>query len=298
MAGAPWILRSLLFVPGNRADMIEKAPAYGADALILDLEDGVAPETRPRARQAVAEALERGFPPALPIFVRVNGMTSGLLDEDLRTALRPRVDAVCLPKCHTPEEIQAMNARLQLFEDRWSVARGRFRIIAMIESALGVVNAPAIARCHGRVVALGFGAEDFTADLGVTRTREGGELALARATVSVAAHAAGVDPLDGIYADFRDAEGLRVDTARARSLGYTGKMVIHPSQIGTVHAAFAPSAAEVDHARRVITAFDDATTRGAGIAVVDGAMVDRPIVLRAQRILEIAARSSPGEGRG
>jgi citrate lyase subunit beta/citryl-CoA lyase len=168
----------------------------------------------------------------------------------------------------------------------------------MIENARGVLNAAAIARCHSRVAAVGFGAEDFTADVGVTRTREGGEIGFARAMVSLAAHAAGVDPLDGVYADFRDAVGLQADTASARVLAYTGKMVIHPSQISTVHAAFAPSPEEVEHARRVLAAFDDAQTRGVGIAVVDGAMVDRPVVLRAQRIVAIAARSRPDEAPG
>lgn len=290
MAGAPWILRSLLFVPGHRADMIEKARRYGADALILDLEDGVAPDAKETARQIVAAALDDRWPEGPPILVRVNGTESGLLDEDIGVALRPRVDAVCLPKCHSPEEIQAVDARLQVLEDRWGMPRGRVRLMPMIETARGVLNAPAIARGHPRVAALGFGAEDFTADIGVPRTREGGEIAYARAAVSLAAHAGRVDALDGIYADFHDAEGLRADTAAARALGYTGKMVIHPAQISTVHAAFAPSTGEVAHARRVVSAFEEAQTRGAGIAVVDGAMIDRPVVLRAQRILDIAGR--------
>lgn len=297
MSGAPWILRSLLFVPGDRAEMIEKAPRYGADALILDLEDGVAPDAKPRARQIIAEALEKGFPPGLPVLVRINGIASGALEDDLGAALRARADAVCLPKCNAPEEIEAIDARLRLLEDQWGVQRGRLRVIPMIESARGVLNAAAIARSHARVAAVGFGAEDFTADIGVTRTREGGEVRFARAAVSLAAHAAGVDPLDGIYADFRDPDGLRADTAAARALGYTGKMVIHPGQVSTVHAAFAPSPADVEHARRILAAFDDARARGAGVAVVDGAMVDRPVVLRAQRILAIATRSQPGEAR-
>ena len=288
MAGAPWILRSLLFVPGDRADMIGKALRYGADALILDLEDGVAADAKPPARHIIAAALEHGFPQGPPIFARINGMESGLLEEDLGIALRPRVDAVCLPKCNSPEELQAVDARLQALEDRWGVPRGRVRLVPMIETARGVLSAPGIARGHSRVAALGFGAEDFTADIGVPRTREGGELAYARAAVSLAAHAGRIDALDGIYADFHDAEGLRADTAAARALGYTGKMVIHPAQINTVHTAFAPSAAEVERARRVVAAFEEAQTRGAGIAVVDGAMVDRPVVLRAQRILAIA----------
>ena len=289
MTGAPWILRSLLFVPGSRADMMQKATRYGADALILDLEDGVAPEAKPYARQCVAAALDAQFAEGLPVFVRVNDLASGLLDDDLGQALRPRVNAVCLPKAASPEEVEAVDARLQTLEDRWAMPRGRLRIVPMIESARGVLNAPAIAR-GPRVAAVGFGAEDYTADIGVARTPEGGELHFARAAVSLAAHAAGADPLDGIYADFRDLEGLRADTISARALGYSGKMIIHPTQIATVHSAFAPSAEEVERARRIVAAFEEARARGTGIAVVDGVMVDRPVVLRAQRVLEIAGR--------
>lgn len=257
--------------------------------MILDLEDGVAPEAKPYARQCVAAALEAQFAEELPVFVRVNGLASGLLDNDLGQALRPRANAVCLPKAGSPDEIDAVDARLLILEDRLSMPRGRLRIVPMIESASGVLNAAAIAR-GPRVAAVGFGAEDYTADMGVARTREGGELHFARAAVSLAARAAGVEPLDGIYADFRDVEGLRADTISARALGYSGKMVIHPTQIETVHSAFAPSAEEVDRARRIVAAFEEARARGMGIAVVDGAMVDRPVVLRAQRILEIAGR--------
>lgn len=289
MMGAPWILRSLLFVPGSRADMMHKAPRYGADALILDLEDGVAPEAKLIARERVAAALETEFADGLPVFVRVNGTASGLLEEDLNQALRSRVNAVCLPKAGSPEEIEALDARLQTLEDRWELPRGRLRIVPIIETARGVLNAAGIAR-GPRIAAVGFGAEDYTADIGVPRTREGEELRFARASVSLAAHAAGVEPLDGIYAEFRDLEGLRADTVSARMLGFTGKMVIHPTQIGTVHLVFAPSAADVDRARRIIAAFEEARAKGTGITVVDGAMVDRPVVLRAQRTLAIAAR--------
>ena len=290
MPGTPWILRSLLFVPGHRAEMVEKAARSGADAIILDLEDGVAPDAKVRAREVVAAALERGFPDGMPVFVRVNGVESGLLEADLSGAFRPRTDALCVPKCDTAEQAHAVDAHLQGVEDRWGIARGRTKLIPMIESARGVLNAPAIARAGERVIAVGFGAEDFTADVGVARTREGAEVAHARAAVSLAAHAGRVEPLDGIYADFRDAAGLQADSRSARALGYTGKMLIHPAQIAPVHAVFAPSPAEVDHARRVVAAFEDAQARGEGIAVVDGAMVDRPVVLRAARILAIAGR--------
>lgn len=293
MSGAPWVLRSLLFVPGNRPDMIAKVSRYAADAVILDLEDGVAPDEKARARDVVAATLEAGLEGAPLVFVRVNSAESGLLEHDLRAAFRPAAGVLCLPKCEIAEEILIVDAHLRILETQYGLLPGTTRLLPMIESARGVVNANAIARCHPRVCGLAFGAEDYTADLGVARTREGEEIAYPRAAVSVAAHAARVDAVDGIYADFRDRDGLRADTLAARKFGYTGKMVIHPAQIATVHEAFAPTPAEIDHARRVVAAFEEAESRGAGIVVVDSAMVDRPVVLRAQRTLAIAARSSP-----
>lgn len=292
MAAAPWVLRSLLFVPGHASRKIEKARGAGADALILDLEDGVAPAQKPDARRAIAGALEEGFPESLIVFLRVNSLGSGLLDLDLHDAIRPRVNGICLPKCADAVETLAVDARLRGVEDHYRVPRGHLRLLPMIESPEGVVDAPAIAReCH-RVCALAFGAEDFTAGLGVTRTSEGAELAFARAAVSLAAHAAGIDPIDGIYADFRDEAGLRADTAAARRLGYAGKMLIHPAQIAPVHEVLAPTAEEVERSRRIVAAFDEARAAGSGVTVVDGAMVDLPVALRAQQVLERARRSS------
>ncbi len=285
MADPPWGLRSLLFVPGSRPAMVAKARGLGADALILDLEDGVAPEEKDPARRTVAEALDEGFPEPRVVFVRTNGLSSGLLDADLRAAVRRRVDGICLPKCETPAAVLAVDARLRVAEDRSGLPRGKVRLLPVIESARGVMNAAAIARASDRICGVAFGAEDFTADAHMTRTREGAELAWARGAVSVAAHAAGAEPIDGIFADFRDEAGLRADAEAARRLGYTGKMLIHPAQIAPVHAVFAPTADEVEHARRVVAAFEDARAAGSGVAVVDGTMVDRPVVLRARRVL-------------
>jgi citrate lyase subunit beta / citryl-CoA lyase len=294
MPDAPWILRSLLFVPGGRPELIAKAFRLGADALILDLEDSVSLPEKAAARRAVAAALDRGGPEPPLVFVRVNGVTSGLIDLDCREAVRPRANGVVLPKCDTPEQVLAVDARLRVVEDRYAVPRGTLRILALIESARGVHNAAAIARSHPRVCGVALGTEDLTADLGVTRTAEGGEAAYARAAVSLAAHAAGVDAVDGIYAAFRDERGLRADTAEARRVGYTGKLLIHPAQIAPVHDVLAPTAEEVDRARRIAAAFAEAQARGEGIAVVEGAMVDRPVAVRAGRVLAVAAR---GAGR-
>jgi len=276
--------------------MIAKARRAGADAIILDLEDGVAPEEKERARQTVARALEEGFPARLGVFLRVNSGASGLLESDLREAFRPQAHGICLPKCDTPELIHSMAAQLGEVEKQFQLPWGKIRLLPFIENARGVLNAAAIARCHARVCAIAFGAEDFTADIGVTRTRAGGELAYSRATISLAAHAAGVDPIDTIYADFKDDAGLRADCLVARQFGYTGKLVIHPAQIGPVHAALAPTSEEVDHARRVVAVFEDARARGTGVAVAGGAMVDRPVYMRAQRLLAIVARTPRAAG--
>lgn len=294
MAGAAWVLRSLLFVPGNRPSMIAKARDLGMDAIILDLEDAVAPDEKAGARRGVADALAQGFPEPLVVIVRVNGLQSGLLDLDLREIVHQRLNAICLPKCDSPAAVRAADARLLLAEDRCGLPRGRLRLLPIIESARGVLDAGAIARASGRICAIAFGAEDFTADAGMRRTREGTELAWARAAVALAARAAGADPIDGIFADFRDETGLRADAGEARRLGYAGKMLIHPAQIGPVHAVFSPTLDEVEHARRVVAAFDEAREAGSGIAVVDGAMIDRPVALRAERVLA-AHRVHTGE---
>lgn len=294
MAETSWLLRSLLFVPGHRHEMIAKAAASGADAIIMDLEDGVAPAEKPAARRAVAAALDGPLPDRLVVFVRLNSTGSGRLDDDVREALRARADGVCLPKCESPADVRAVAARLLAAEDRLALPRGRLRMLALVETARGVIASAAIARESRRVYGLVFGAEDFTADTGMPRTREGTELAAARTAVSLAAHAAGVDAIDGIFADFRDADGLAHDTMEARRLGYTGKTLIHPAQIPPVHRMFAPGPDEITKARRIVEAFERGEAAGSGIVVVDGAMVDRPVVLRAQRVLALAAR---GESR-
>jgi len=270
--------------------MIAKAAAAGADAIILDLEDGVAPAEKAAARRTVAAALDAPLPDGLIVLLRANGTASGLLDADLREAARPRLDGVCLPKCEAPSDVEALAARLLTMEDRFALPRGRLRVLALVETTRGVLDAPAIARQSDRVFGLVFGAEDFTADAGMPRTRAGTELAAARTTVSLAAHAAGVEAIDGIFADFRDEAGLVADTTEARRLGYTAKTAIHPAQIGPVHRVFAPGAEEIAKARRIVDAFEQGAAAGSGIVVVDGAMVDRPVAVRAQRLLALAAR--------
>ncbi len=296
MPSAPWVIRSLLFVPGNRMRLVEKARTLPADAVILDLEDSVPEEEKAQARATVSAALAAGFPESQVVWIRVNAPSTGLLDQDLREAFHPRADGVCLPKCESEADVLACEVRLRALEDREGLAPGTVRLLPLIESPQGVLAAFGIARASPRVWGIAFGAEDFTADLGVERTRAGEELAAARAALSLAAHAAGVEAVDGIYADFHDEAGLRAEAVQVKRLGFTGKMVIHPAQIAPVHEAFAPTPEEVARAQRIVAAFDEARARGSGVVVVDGAMVDRPVVLRAQRVLELARRMRSGTG--
>jgi len=278
-------LRSLMFVPGAKARLLEKARTAAADAVILDLEDGVAPEAKAEARGLIRQALDAG-PFGPQVVVRINGWTGGLAQDDLAATLPGGgVDAVCLPKAENPDEVQALARWLDGWEAQQGLAAGSLGVLLMIETALGVLRALELARSSPRVQALCLGGEDLSRDLGAVRTREGQELAYARAHVVVAARAAGVWAIDTVYTDLQDEDGLRAEASQARRLGYSGQLLIHPNQIEPVHQAWAPSAAEIEWARRVLASFDEATARGDGVVALDGKMIDAPVVARARELL-------------
>jgi citrate lyase subunit beta/citryl-CoA lyase len=274
-----------MFVPGAKARLLEKARTAAADAVILDLEDGVAPEAKAEARGLIRQALDAG-PFGPQVVVRINGWTGGLAQDDLAATLPGGgVDAVCLPKAENPDEVQALARWLDGWEAQQGLAAGSLGVLLMIETALGVLRALELARSSPRVQALCLGGEDLSRDLGAVRTREGQELAYARAHVVVAARAAGVWAIDTVYTDLQDEDGLRAEASQARRLGYSGQLLIHPNQIEPVHQAWAPSAAEIEWARRVLASFDEATARGDGVVALDGKMIDAPVVARARELL-------------
>jgi len=286
-------LRSLMFVPGHRPRMVERALGVGEfapsalDVAILDLEDGVPPDEKDRARGAIAAALARASTGEGPArYARVNRQ-SALRDADLAAVLRAGLDGIVAPKIDHPEEIERLARDLDEREDAAKMARGSIRVIPSIESAQGLLHAPAIAAASDRVIALLFGAEDFANDLGLPAEREGeaAELLYARSAVVVAAVAARCQSIDGIWPDVTDEAGLRRDALQARRLGFTGKSLIHPGQIETVNQIFSPSAAEVAYARRVIDAFEGGQSKGLGAVALDGKLLDQPIVERARRTL-------------
>jgi citrate lyase subunit beta/citryl-CoA lyase len=277
-------LRSVLFVPGDRARMLEKARSVGADAVILDLEDGVAPENKPVARTMVADALKTaGFEPY--VAVRVNGFATGLAEQDLDAIVGPEVRAVCLPKSESVEEVLRLANLLDGIERRWGMRPGSTSIMLLVETARGILNSRELATASARVVALCLGGEDLCWDLGAVRSKQGWELGHARGRLVLSARAAGVHALDTVWTDLRDEAGLAGESRRARQMGFSGKLLIHPSQIEPVTIAFTPNQAEIEHARRIVTAFQEATARGQGVVTVDGKMIDAPVVARAREVL-------------
>ncbi len=280
-------MRSWLFVPGHRQKMIDKAPGRGADALIYDLEDAVPPNEMDAARRKVGAALDAAKEGPRR-FVRIHGAGHGAMDGDLRAVVRPGLEGLVLPKVDRPEDVLTVDRSLTERESEADMRPGCVRLAAMIESAVGLIQAPAIAASSPRLVALMFGAEDFAVDLGLFSFREGELMSYARSALVVAAASARLEPVDKVYLDFRDPDGLARETQAARGLGFSGKTLIHPAQIEVVHRVFRPTDEEVESARRVVEAFEAAPEEGT--MAVDGRMVDLPVVKRARWILRSAAK--------
>ncbi|MCS7172333.1 MAG: CoA ester lyase [Armatimonadetes bacterium] len=283
--------RSWLFVPGNRQRMIDKAFGLAADALMLDLEDGVPPAAKEEARERIAEALERPRTEGGPMrFVRVNGARHPDLDRDLWCAVRPGADGLVLPKVESPEQVREMDERVSRLEAERGMPIGGLRFLVAIESPLGLLEAYRIARSSERVVGLLFGAEDYSRELGlpVVREKEARELLYARSAFATAAAAAHVQAVDGVWPDLNDIAGLWQDCWMARRLGFTGKSIIHPSQIEPVNHVFTPSANDLEFARQVVEAFEQAEAAGVGSITLGGQLIDRPIVERARATLRLA----------
>ena len=289
------LMRSWLFVPGNRPRMIQKAPTLGADVIVYDLEDALPSAEKASGRRLVAEALEAPAGRSLR-YVRVEADPEPGL-EDARAVVGPGLDGLVLPKVSDVSLLHRTDAALGALEAGAGLEPGSVRILAMIESARGLLAAPAIAAASPRMVGLFFGAEDFTLDLGVFASEEEGpdEMLYARSAVAVAAASRGLVAVDRIVPEFRTLEPLAADTKRARRLGFGGKGVIHPRQIACVHQSLAPSREQVEKAREVIQHFEQAHREGAGTLQVEGKMVDRPIVEKARRLLRMAEASKSEE---
>jgi Citrate lyase beta subunit len=285
--------KAFLYVPGSDLHKIEKAAGLGADCVVLDLEDGVAEESKGEARQIVAFALQNVDFGSSEKLVRVNGYPSGRTVDDLAVVLPAHPDGIVLPKVDRVEQIQRIDDAMMKAEATSGWQPGSLTLIAIVESALGMVNLEAICRLSEsvqRLQGLVFGAEDFTADMGATRTPEALELLYARSRLVMYASAFGLQAIDLVTVNFRDAEVLEREAHQGAQMGYSGKQVIHPAQIAPVQQAFTPSEKEIEAATRLIEEARRNAAAGKGAFTLDGQMVDRPVIRRAESILARAGK--------
>jgi citrate lyase subunit beta/citryl-CoA lyase len=288
-------LRSLLFAPGNHARRVEKALSLDADAVILDLEDAVAIAEKPAAREAVAAALAR--PRQGLLYVRVNAVDTEFCHGDLMGVIRPGLDGIILPKVESPAALTTIDWLLVQLERERDLPTGAIDLIPIIETARGLQHIDTILAAETRVRRIAFGAGDFTLDVNMAWSRGETEIAHARAVIATASRASGIEaPLDTVWVDLTDPEGLEASARMALAYGFQGKMCIHPDQIAVVNNVFTPSAGEVAFAERVVAAFAEAEGTGSAAIQIDGKFIDYPIVYRAQRVLQkVAAIRAQGD---
>lgn len=281
-------LRSLMFIPGNRPNFMEKAGSLPADVLILDLEDSVPLAEKKAARGLVQKSLPSLVARGQRVYVRINSLVSGLWQDDLHAVVIEGLSGISLPKAGSAADVDTAAQAIEAWERERRLEPGRIRLIPWLETALGLVHAFQISSASPRVIGVAFGADDFTADMGIERTKEGTEQFHARCAIAIAARAAGVMALDTPYTDFKDEAGLIRDARLARQLGFQGKFVIHPSQIETVNKVFLPSEAEVAQARKVAQAFEAAEAQGFASTSLEGKMIDIAVVQGARKLLQVA----------
>ncbi len=276
-------LRTLLFVPANRERMIERALNSAADAIVLDLEDAVPSALKAAARKLAARSIPRLAGAGQRVFVRVNGIQTGLTRDDLMAVVGPSVTAVVLPKTEAPQDLRDLDVLLREAEMFHGVRPGDIATLPLIESALAVLRCEEILSGSDRVIGLSAGAEDYILDLGVQRS----DVALQhlRATLVQVCAAYSIVPIDTPYPDVRDEAGLLDEARLAKALGMKGKYVIHPDQVTAVNAVFSPAKDDVARAREIVRAYDEAAARGRGSVSVEGRMVDFPIAERARALL-------------
>jgi citrate lyase subunit beta/citryl-CoA lyase len=289
------VLRSLLFVPGNQARMLDKATGVFPDAFVPDMEDSVPWEEKANAREVTASFLPRLAQGGRLVIPRINSLDTGLLEADLTAMVGPHIYGVSVGKIQTVQEIAHISALIARLEEQAGVPVGQTRLVPWIETAKAIVHCYDILAASPRLVGAAFGAEDLTHDMGIERSEDDSEVAVARSMTCLAARAAEVLALDTPYFLFRNPEGLRQNAMASKKIGFKGKFAIHPAQIDIINEVFSPSPTEVDYARRVVAAFDEAARTGRGSTSLDGKVVDVPVVRRARALLEIAeSMSKPG----
>ncbi len=283
------IRRSRLYAPGNNPRLLIGLELHGADCVLIDLEDSV-PLGEKRATRILAKHLLTAvkFP---EVWVRINPLDTYGRD-DLAEILRGRPHGICLPKAESSADVISLSTAIEELESSYGISNGTTHIMPIIETARGVLHSEEIASADQRVAIVAFGAEDFTRDMGARRTEE--SLLFARSMIVTAAKAAGIQASDTVYSNLDDEKGLIAEAKQARNLGFDGKGVINPRQIEPIHAVFSPTEQEIEEARQIVAAAEEAEEHGLGAIAIEGKMIDKPVLARAQQTLQLAALVNKG----
>lgn len=280
--------RSMLFVPGSNAAMLSNTFIYSPDAIMFDLEDSVSIREKDTARMLVMNALQHPLYQKVETVVRVNGLESAYGRDDVKAVVKAGVNVIRLAKTDSLQDVLDMECEIESAEREFGKEIGSTKMLAAIESAMGINNAVEIAHGSKRLIGIALGAEDYVRDLRTERTAEGTELLFARCSILQAARAAGIMAFDTVYSDANNEEGFLKEAEHIKSLGFDGKSLINPRQIEILHNVFAPSRKDVDHAHAVIEAAEEAEEMGSGVASLNGKMVDGPVIERARLTLRRA----------
>lgn len=279
--------RTMMFVPGANAAMLRDATIYGADSVMFDLEDSVSLKEKDTARLLVHFALKTFDYSNVETVVRINGLdTVGA--QDIEAVVIAGANVIRLPKTETAQDIVDVEAEIAAVEEKYGIPLGTTKMMAAIESAEGVLNAREIAKASDRLIGIALGAEDYVTNMKTKRYPDGQELFFARSMILHAARAAGIAAIDTVYSDVNNEEGFKAEVERIKQLGFDGKSVINPRQIPIVNSIYAPTEKEIENAKQVIWAIQEAEAKKSGVIALNGKMIDKPIVERAQRVIALA----------
>lgn len=277
--------RTMLYIPGNNPSMLLNSGIYGADTLLLDLEDGVALSEKDSARILLRHAIKNLDFGRSEVLVRINPLDTPFGKDDLEMIIPAGPDGIRVPKTSSAKDIKMVDEILSEIEEKNNIPIGKTTIMPMLETAQGVKNAYEVAIASKRITAITFGGEDFTADMGIKRTPDGSNMYTARSEIAIAAKAAGVDAIDTVYSDVNDEEGLKNETRLIKDLGFAGKGCINPRQVAPIHEVYTPTEEEIEYAQRVVNAMKEAEKNNSGIVSLNGRMIDKPVMLRAEKVL-------------
>ena len=280
--------RALLYMPGDDRRKIEKATTLGVDCVCMDMEDGVAISRKTEARAVIAQAMKDLDFGNSERCIRINSFGSGFEKFDLAAAVAANPNSIVVPKIETAQQVRSISEYIEIYELSSRMNIGSIRMLVGVETARGILNLKEIAEADKRLEAIIFGAEDYAASTGATRTKDATEVLYARSAVVTACAANDLQAIDMVYIDFRDIEGLRLEAEQGAGLGFSGKQIIHPNQVAPVQEVFTPSDEAIEYAQRVVKAFTASQKEGKGAFALDGKMIDMPLLKNAQKVLERA----------